>query len=80
MKEQQTFGGAAKTGESILGPWEKRFVSRWVGSVPKWLSVGRCWPASKKVHLGGLGWGARVLYVKSQITKVVFLLNPYVIH
>ena len=39
MKEQQTFGGAAKAGESILGPWEKRFVSRWVGSVPKWLGT-----------------------------------------
>ena len=39
MKEQQTFGGATKAGESILGPWEKRFVSRWVGSVPKWLET-----------------------------------------
>ena len=39
MKEQQTFGGAAKAGESILGPWEKRFVSRWVESVPKWLET-----------------------------------------
>ena len=29
------FGGARKDGESILGPYEKTFVQRWVGQVPR---------------------------------------------
>ena len=39
MKERQAFGGASKSGESILGPLEKRFVHHWVGSIPKWLET-----------------------------------------
>lgn len=39
MKERQAFGGASKSGESILGPLEKRFVRHWVGSIPKWLET-----------------------------------------
>jgi hypothetical protein len=36
MTEKQGFGGAAKAGESILGPLEKKFVARWVNRVPFW--------------------------------------------
>ncbi len=35
----EVFGGAFKKGESILGPLEKRFVSRWVERIPKWLET-----------------------------------------
>ena len=36
---KESFGGAFKKGESILGPIEKRFVARWVGTIPKWLET-----------------------------------------
>lgn len=36
---KQSFGGAFKKGESLLGPIEKRFVNRWVNAIPKWLET-----------------------------------------
>lgn len=36
---QQKFGGDKKVGESVLGPWEKRFVKRHVERVPKFLET-----------------------------------------
>jgi phosphatidylglycerophosphate synthase len=36
---KQSFGGAFKKGESLLGPMEKRFVNRWVNTIPKWLET-----------------------------------------
>lgn len=39
MSGKPSFGGASKAGESILGPWEKRFVARWVGRIPSWLET-----------------------------------------
>ena len=35
----QSFGGAFKKGQSLLGPIEKRFVNRWVGTIPKRLET-----------------------------------------
>lgn len=37
--EKKGFGGAFKKGESILGPWEKAFVLRWVNRIPNWLET-----------------------------------------
>ncbi|MFP6901985.1 MAG: CDP-alcohol phosphatidyltransferase family protein [Opitutales bacterium] len=39
MSSGQTFGGASKAGESILGPWEKKLVARWVNCIPAWLET-----------------------------------------
>ena len=36
---KESFGGAFKKGESLLGPIEKRFVNRWVGTIPKGLET-----------------------------------------
>ena len=36
---KESFGGALKKGESLLGPIEKRFVNRWVNTIPKWLET-----------------------------------------
>ena len=38
MKEE-SFGGALKKGQSILGPWEKRFVAKWVDRIPACLET-----------------------------------------
>ena len=35
----ETFAGDKKVGESFLGPWEKRFVKRWVPLVPSWIET-----------------------------------------
>lgn len=37
--EGKRFGGALKKGQSILGPWEKRFVARWVDRIPACLET-----------------------------------------
>ena len=39
MSAEQPFGGAGKVGESIFSPWERRFVARYVTSVPRWLET-----------------------------------------
>ena len=31
------FAGDKKSGQSLLGPWEKRFIDRWVGSFPPFI-------------------------------------------
>lgn len=38
-EKKQVFGGATKKGESILGPWERRFVQKHVDKVPRWLET-----------------------------------------
>ena len=38
MKDEG-FGGAFKKGQSILGPWEKRFVAKWVDRIPACLET-----------------------------------------
>ena len=37
--KNESFGGALKKGESILGPWEKRFVAKWVDRIPSFLET-----------------------------------------
>lgn len=39
MSAEQPFGGAGKVGESLFSPWERRFVARYVTSVPRWLET-----------------------------------------
>ena len=36
---KSSFAGDKKVGESFLGPWEKRFVKRWVTRIPSWLET-----------------------------------------
>ena len=36
---KESFGGAFKKGESLLGPIEKRFVAHWLSKIPKWLET-----------------------------------------
>lgn len=39
MTAQQPFGGAAKVGESLFAPIEKRLVARYVARIPSWLET-----------------------------------------
>jgi len=68
MTEKKSFGGASKAGESILGPWEKKFVAHWVKRVPTWLetyhltllTIPWCllviWSAWKARETGDIHW------------------------
>lgn len=61
MSSNDSFGGAGKVGESIFTAPEKRFVSRWVGSIPSWLET---WHLTLLTILWsgaiiGFGWLAR---------------------
>ena len=37
--KNEGFGGAFKKGQSFLGPWEKRFVAKWVDRIPACLET-----------------------------------------
>ncbi|MEO7995999.1 MAG: CDP-alcohol phosphatidyltransferase family protein [Gemmatimonadaceae bacterium] len=39
MTSAKPFAGAGKVGESLFTPWERRFVARYVSSVPSWLET-----------------------------------------
>src|SRR3954466_7368065 len=39
MTAEKPFGGAGKVGESVLAPFEKRFVAHNLSRVPRWLET-----------------------------------------
>jgi phosphatidylglycerophosphate synthase len=39
MSTEKAFGGAGKVGESFFSPWERRFVAKYVTSVPRFLET-----------------------------------------
>jgi archaetidylinositol phosphate synthase len=54
----QTFGGDKKTGQSVLGPSERKFIDRWVTKIPRHV---RSWHLTMTTLLwsaGVIGFGA----------------------
>lgn len=84
MTEDKPFGGASKTGESILGPLEKKFVAHWVKRVPACLetyhltmmTIPWCvlviWSAWKTSETGDIHWfwGVSIAVVLQYITDL----------
>jgi len=71
----EAFGGAKKDGESILGPYEKTFVQRWVDRVPRNIET---------YHLTMLtvGWAAGLIgfgYLAASDPRWLFAMSAMVV-
>lgn len=52
------FGGDKKTGQSILGPAERRFIDRWVSRIPKGVKSWQLTMTTLVWSAGTIGFGA----------------------
>ena len=72
---QEEFGGAKKDGESILGPYEKNFVGRWVDRVPRRIETFHLTMLTVAWSVGLVAFG----YLASSDLRWLFAMSAMVI-
>lgn len=73
--ETEEFGGAKKDGESILGPYEKNFVQRWVARVPRQIETFHLTMLTVAWSAGLIGFG----YLAASDLRWLFAMSAMVI-